>query len=1520
MDNKIERFLIKAKFDKDKFYYFEGATLKEVIVNKKTTDWLICINLDNLLPIDVYKELKIASKSIKESRNIDFSFTFKNGKELLKDYFYYLINEYVEYSPSFGFLLENDILFDDNIITIETLNEVEENKVKEISKKFSEKLVSLGFEEIKINSFINETKRDEVKKMIENTSPIPVIKEVSENKVIIGTEIKGKKTEIKDIIGEDNDCILEVNLFGLESRELKNNNYLFTMKITDNTDSISAKIFTYKKEIVEALNTELKVGKWYLMRGYVKYDDFAHDLVFNIRDIESISKSIEKRKDTAPVKRVELHAHTMMSQMDGLIGVDLGKHTCDLVTEAIRLGHPAVAITDHDGCQSFPIAYEVVKSHNKKLLSSFKDKVKELEGKLEENKDDVGLNKELEDAKNALEEAKKKQFKGLYGVELEMSENFLNVVFNPNDSLLSENTYVIFDVETTGFNAGLSDSIIEIGAVKMKDGIVIDSFDELINSGKPLRKEITKLTGITDAMLSSCDNEENATKRFKEFIGDLPLVAHNAKFDKSFLDSAYSKYNLGKLTNPILDTMIISQLINPLYKNHKLSTLAKNYGIEFDENDEEDTTTQRHHHRADYDAENTGYIFMKMLKEMDKLGINTLNDLFNYPTEEQINRLNRESHINIIAKSRVGLKNMFKLISFAGTKYIVRNARIPRREVTEHREDLLIGSGCYNSEVWKSALTQTEEALKEIIKFYDYVEVQPPSNYSHLVFSGDVNDENEVLNAIKKIIKCAKEVGVLVVATCDAHTLTKEDKIYREIIVNQNVPGKGRHPLARYIHSAGYDTIPDQYFRTTDEMLEEFAFLGEELAYEIVVENTRKVPEMCEQIEVIIDTGGVPFSPKIENSEQQTRDMVYNRAHEIYGDPLPENIEKRIEDELKGIIGGGFDVIYLIAQKLVKHSNDEGYLVGSRGSVGSSFVATMMGITEVNPLPAHYVCPNCKHSVFIDDDGIELGSKYSSGFDLPDKACPKCGTPMGKDGQDMPFATFLGFNADKVPDIDLNFSGDNQASAQEYTKVLFGEDNVYRAGTIGTVADKTAYGFVLGYYEDKYYDKLKRQSDITGEPIPSKDVLKKEKKLKVDKRVPEIERLAVGCTGVKRTTGQHPGGIVVVPGYMDVFDFTPFQYPADDPGSAWRTTHFDYHAIDQDLLKLDILGHVDPTMLRMLQDLSGLDVTKVPLDDKDTMSIFQSPAVLGVTEEQILCPTGTLGVPEFGTKFVIGMLQDTKPSTFSELIKISGLSHGTDVWLGNAQELIKNNIVPFKEVIGCRDDIMVYLSYHGVEKLKAFKIMEFVRKGKASKDPATWAGFVEDMKKAGIEEWYIDSCGKIKYMFPKAHAAAYVTSAYRIAWFKVHHPIYYYCAYFSVRSNDFDILTMINGYEAIKAKMEDLNNRKMDLTNKEASIYDELNIALECTARGISFTNLDINKSEANYFKIEGNNLIPPFRTIDGLGGTVAEKIVAERNDHPFVSIEDLQKRGGVSTTLIEKMRMMGMLEGLPESSQLSLF
>ena len=1492
MDDRVLRFFNVIKLDESEYSFFNGATVKKVDVDTKKKEWTVYLNLINFLPLNTFKNMYELSKNIPDVNKVHFVFEVKNKDySLLEDYYNYYFDKLMENCPMLSSMKDNFVLFEENNITIDVINKAEEKKILSLKEKIISFLTNMGFENITLSTKINEEARNNIKKLLEDTSEI-VLNTNSKPKLIFGSPIKGEDTKISNIFSEEDNIIVNAYVFGKEIKNIQNKFTLITLKISDKTDSMYAKAFLKNEADVKILDDSIKEGNWYKFAGYVSNDKFIKELVLNIRSVESLDVKSLERKDESKEKRIELHAHTFMSQMDGCVDASL------LVKQAYKWGHRGIAITDHNGCQAFPDVYHVVKDINSKLQEG------------------------------------EEKFKAIYGTELTLIDDSVDIVVRGTDQDLLSTTYVVFDFETTGLNAGGGDSIIEIGAVKICNGEIIDRFDELINPGHKLNPKISEITNITDDMLKDKDNEENAIKRFIEWYKDLPMVAHNAKFDVSFLEKCYQKYNLGEYKNTVLDTLEISRSLDSSFGKHSLSALVKRYDVPWDEDA---------HHRADYDAEGTALVLNKMLRKLSNQGFKTINDLNNLVSKDEIYKFGRSYHVNILVKNKEGLKNLFKLISLANTKYLYRTPRILRSEIETHRNGLLIGSGCYESEVFIEARSKSDEELSNIVNFYDYVEIQPVPCYKHLINTGEFSNKFELIEHLKKIIKVTKDSGKIIVATGDVHQLNEEDTITREIIVNQKVPGGGRHPLSKY----GLENVPSMYFRTTDEMMSEFDFIDEKERHELVIENTNKIFDMIDTFDVIIETGGVPFSPKIENSSNEVTNMVYEKASSWYGDELPINIEERIAKELYGdgitnyfednktmhdtllkgyeavkdviinklkednndlpedefnklvkksmggIIGGGFDVIYLIAQKLVKHSNDSGFLVGSRGSVGSSFVATMMGITEVNPLPAHYRCLNCRHSIFIDENGESLGKTYSSGFDLPNKKCPVCGENLYKDGQDMPFATFLGFNADKVPDIDLNFSDLNQADAHEYTKVLFGEDNVYRAGTIGTVAEKTAFGFVKGYLEEKG----------------------------IFKRRAEIERLAIGCTGIKRTTGQHPGGIVVIPKYMDVFDFTPFQYPADDPTSAWRTTHFDYHAIDQDVLKLDILGHSDPTQLRYLQDLSGMDVTKVPLDDKETMSIFLSPDALGVTKEQIMCETGTLGVPEFGTNFTIGMLTDTKPKTFSELIKISGLSHGTDVWLGNAQELIRNKVVPFKEVIGCRDDIMVYLMYHGVEPIKAFKIMEFVRKGKASKDPEGWADHVKTMKEAGIEDWFINSCGKIKYMFPKAHAAAYVISAFRIAWFKVHKPALYYATYFTSRITDYDIDTMIAGYDKIKEKIAEISNKGYDATNKETSVLETLKIALEATARNINFLPIDLNKSgSTNFILKDENNIYPPFSTIDGLGDTVAKQIVSEREKAPFVSIEDLQNRGKVSSTLIEKMKSMGILNGLSESSQLSLF
>lgn len=1538
MDDKIKILLDKINIDETSYQYFNDAKITKIKVNSKTNSWNIFIDKDELLPVEILEELESKKMLLDElASKIEIIFNIKNPNiDTYLSYYKYLLKTLKDDLKVLE-IYEDAMKIEDDFLVLVATNEVEKERLLGVLDKVMNfyKKQSYNFN-IDVIMRHEENILEEIQKDLNNIempkheqspkkeeTPQPEKKqfrrEAKDPNSVIGRGIKEEPIKIKTLIGEDNNVVVEAKVFGTDYFESSKTDFkIITLKITDFSDSIYCKVFVRDDEEYKRLCKELKSGNWYKIRGYTKNDQFAKELVLNARDIIKIEKTEDTIKDIAEEKRVELHCHTKMSQMDGVID------ETDVVKQAMKFGMKAVAITDHNGVQGFPHVFSMVTDYNKHL-------------------------KEGEEP-----------FKAIYGCELLMIDDNVDIVTRPNDKVMLDQTYVVFDFETTGFNAGGFDSIIEIGAVKIKDGMIIEKYDELINPGRPLPQKIIDVTNITDAMLEGKDNEENAVRRFIEWFGDCPMVAHNAKFDVSFLEMAYRKYNFGTFTNPVIDTLELSRTLDNTYARHSLSALVKRYEVPWDENA---------HHRGDYDAEGTALVFYKMLKKLSNRNIDIMTDLDKLVSKEEIHKYGRAHHINLLVKNKTGLKNLFKLVSLANTTYLYKTPRILRSVVNEHREGLLVGSGCYESEVFTQAKSKSDDELSNIIRFYDYVEVQPMECYDHMIQTGDFATKVELAANIEKVVRVTEEAGKIIVATGDVHHLKREDKIYREIIVNQKVPGGGQHPLARN----GIKEIPSNHFRTTNEMLEDFKFLGEDKAYEIVVKNTNKIADMCDIVEVIIDTGGIPFSPRVKSDDGKSyldcpvvvTDLVYTKAKDWYGEPLPYMIEERIATELYGdivfkiikerhediednkeeyekiihkelhdeilkgsinikeivtdyvkrtseeelddkalekkvkktlggVIGGGFDPIYLIAQRLVKHSNDEGFLVGSRGSVGSSFVATMMGITEVNPLAAHYRCEKCKLSIFDDDEGNALGATFSSGFDLPDKECPNCHIPMLKDGQDMPFATFLGFNADKVPDIDLNFSDLNQASAHAYTKVLFGEDNVYRAGTIGTVAEKTAFGFVKGYCEDKGLG---------------------------DMRTAEVERLAMGCTGVKRTTGQHPGGIVVVPDYMEVFDFTPFQFPAEDPTAEWRTTHFDYHSIDQCLLKLDILGHSDPTQLRLIQLQSGTDILKVPLDDKATMSIFTSTEALGVTKEQIMCNTGTLGIPEFGTPFTIKLVEDTKPTTFAELIKISGLSHGTDVWLGNAQELIANNIVPFKDTIGCRDDIMVYLMYNGVKPIKAFKIMEFVRKGKASKDPETWKEHVKTMQEANIPDWFIGSCQKIKYMFPKAHAAAYVISAFRIAWYKVHMPVYFYSSWYTSKATDVDVENMIKGYQSIKARIEDIQSKGYEATNKENGQAESLKVALEATARGIKFLNVDLYNSEATVWVAKGDNEIyPPFNAIEGLGDTVAKNIVAEREKGKFISIEDVQKRAKVSQTLIEKMKDMKILEGLPESNQLSLF
>jgi len=1222
--------------------------------------------------------------------------------------------------------------------------------------------------------------------------------------LMIGYEIKDEPVPIREIQEEERRICIQGTVFNVELKELKSGRHLLTFYITDYTDSLTVKMFSRDKEDVKMLEA-LKDGMWVKVRGSVQHDTFMRELVMNANDLNQIEQV--SRKDTAPQKRVELHCHTPMSALDGVASVK------SLISTAAKWGHSAIAITDHGVVQAFPEAYSVAKKHNIKCI---------------------------------------------LGMEAYVVEDGVDIVYGlteANNRAIDENTeYVVFDTETTGLNPA-EHTIIEIAAVKMKGSEIVDKWSQLIDPQMEIGAKTTEITGITNEMLRGQETLDVVLRKFKDFTKDAVLVAHNAEFDRAFINACAKRIGLEPWDNPFLDTLPLARMLYKGLRNYKLGTLAKKFNVELIQA-----------HRALDDTVALAHVFQHILKDVREASIKTLAELNEKSNEEADYKSGRPFHATILVRNKTGLKNLYKLVSRSHVETFYRWPRILRSQLVKHREGLLYGTACKEGELMQSILRgKSWDDLVQIASFYDFLEIQPISHYQPLLR----NEEIPSLEAVKEyhqlIVRLGEELGKPVVATGDVHFLNPQDDIFRDVFLfSKGDPTTGNQPPL--------------YLHTTDEMLKEFSYLGEETAHEVVVTNTNKIAEMIEDVSPIPDR---LYTPIIEGADDELREMCYARAKELYGDPLPELVEKRLEKELNSIITHGFAVIYLISQRLVKKSLMDGYLVGSRGSVGSSFVATMAEITEVNPLPPHYRCPSCKHSEFITDGSI------ASGFDLPDKDCPVCGTRLAKDGQDIPFETFLGFKGDKVPDIDLNFSGEYQPRAHKYTQELFGVDNVYRAGTIGTVAEKTAYGYVRKYAEERG----------------------------LHLRNAEIARLVNGCTGVKRTTGQHPGGIIVVPSYMEIEDFCPIQYPADDSESEWRTTHFDFHSIHDNLLKLDILGHDDPTVIRMLQDLTGIDPKTIPLDDKKTMSLFSSTEALGVTPEQIRTNLGTLGIPEFGTKFVRQMLEDTKPTTFAELVQISGLSHGTDVWLNNAQDLIRNGICKLSEVIGCRDDIMVYLIYKGLEPSRAFKIMESVRKGKGVSEEDQ-----EEMRKNNVPEWYIESCQKIKYMFPKAHATAYVMMAVRIAYFKVHYPLEFYATYFTVRADDFDIPLMVKGSTAIRQRIEEIEEKGLDASPKEKALLTVLEMALEMTERGFRFANVDLYKSDATRFLIEGDTLIAPFNSLPGLGDNAAISIVKAREEGEFLSKEDLLTRARISKTILDYLEEQGALKGLPESNQLSLF
>lgn len=1491
-------FLIE-QLDIKKHPALDNGEIDSIIINKEQGIWEFNFTFDTPLPLEILLELDSKLKNMMSSlrgvNKVITNYNYKNkslNEITLKNYWEYFLNKLAEQRKRLNILHEVTVNYFENKITYLVANQDEVEMVYPLTLIILEELNKYGLDievNVEISPFetpfshiILETIRNSTEEILQqiqqeervngnnNNDNQPVFKQKPRGpRKIDRTPVKlcdvpateFQLTEYRQKYNT-NEFVIEGEVFSSEITEVKGGYKIYTAIIYDGTDSIMIKSFLNKNNLKaeeKFYNEECCAGKRIRAFGNLEYDNFARDIVLMFKDIQGLGDQPKNlRKDTYSEKRVELHAHSKMSVQDGVMEVK------DYVNMALHFGHTALAITDHNNIHAHPEFCKITKKLN---------------------------------------------IKPIYGLEGNLvDENHYKIALTNHKFNLNEATYVVYDLETTGLSARFNE-IIEIAAVKIRNGLIVDEFSTYVKPNRPISAKITELTSITNDDVRNAPPIEEVLPQFYRFIEGCVLVAHNALFDNNFIFENLKRQNIQFDEFPSIDTLQIARVVyGDKLKRFNLRAVAKFFDVELEQ-----------HHRAIYDAKTTSLIFLKMLNDLSERGIEKYEDINTLIDPKKIHNLAYAKHVTILSKNCKGQKALNQIVSISHTETLAHEPTILKSFLSQHRENLLIGSGCSNGEVWDTAFNLGYEKLLEVAKFYDFLEVQPPSAYEHLVEeSGEEITRRFIKETIKDIIRAGKELGIPVVATGDVHHLEKEDVLYRDIYIRTPISGGGLHPLSHI------ENIPPLYFMTTDEMMQAFKFLDDDIAYEIVITNSNKIANQIEKYDIFPSKLYTPrddfFKDRgVPSFKEEVKRLTYQNAHRIYGQKLPAYVEARIEKELKSIINNDFASIYYISHILVAKSKSDGYVVGSRGSVGSSFVATLMEITEVNPLAPHYVCPKCHFSAFKLNESQkqlypqdELALQFEdvlqsvdTGYDLPDANCPRCGEQLVKDGVDIPFETFLGFEGDKIPDIDLNFSSDYQNKVHEFCREIFGADNTFRAGTISTVASKLAYNFIKDYF------------NLKG----------------IEKRNAEKNRIIEKIIGVKRSTGQHPGGIIVVPDEIKYYDIIPVQYPADDKSSTWRTSHYDYHSFEANLLKLDILGHDDPTMIRKLmdfveenpEDFPFKTVEEIPITDPKVLKLFTGVEVLGLRPEQVFGEEiGTTGIPEFGTNFTKDMLRDIRPKTFSDLLKVSGLSHGTDVWGGNQRDLLlglKEGVppVPFKELIGCRDDIMTYLIKMNLPPKLAFQIMESVRKGNGL-TPAQ----EKEMQKHNVPQWYIDSCKLIKYMFPKAHATAYVIMALRIAWFKVHRPIYYYAAYFSRRTDAFDIKAMAEGKEAVRKVMQEIDDRikKRTASNKDPELFNTLLLALEMLERGYRFEQIDIYRSEARDFIIlpDKKTLLIPFSAMDSLGESTALSIVEARNERMFTSKQDVLNRTKINTTLFERLNAIGAFKNLPDNDQIGLF